>query len=436
MKVAELFAYLGVIADEKKAKDFFNVLEDGKQVLFGLAAMAVGTSIGIGAMLDKALNSAIALAHFTAQTGLSAQVLQEWQHAGEAMGLSVDEVTSSVINLNKKLAEVRLGGDYGPFARLGLSVNQDAWGVMKQLRGIVQSGRLSPQMMSLLTEQLGISPAMVKVLKLTNAEFDRLANRKAIITEDQIAKAMRFNAAMKELGQTLTSLFSEAFAMLEPTFSTIVTKVKDWMDKNRKGIVAGIEEFTKNIITFGNKLVSIGAQIDSVVTKTIGWENALKGIAGMIVLFNPFLRMLTLIYSVLDLIDKFQGKGSWQEKSNKFMHGGMGPWSWLFGAGTKLGETMAPGLFSFARGETPWSEKPAGLGMSGDVFRPLTIPSESRQTIDLLNKLGELKSAAPSEISIAQSITSSASAREVAEIAVNELRRAINLASLQTQGAG
>ena len=326
MKVAELFAYLGIVTDEKKAKDFFNVLQGGKQVLFGLAAATIGTSLSIGAMLNKAVQTSLALAHFEAETGLSAQTLQEWQHVGEGLGLTVDEVTSSIAALNDQLAEVKLTGQgAAPYSRLGLNPleMENAWDVLEELRKIIKSGDVPPQLMSKLIKQMGLSGAMVKVLKLTNKEFDRMANRGAIITKDQIELALKFNAAMRRIGQTLTYLFTVAFAELAPEIIGLLNELIQWIEDNKGDLIKGIKEIAavwkELAVGFGKAFVGL----DAMIKRTIGWANAIKGVLAMFVLFNPLLRTLWLIIEALKIIDFFMTKeGTFIEKMEKWRRGG------------------------------------------------------------------------------------------------------------------
>jgi len=330
MKVAELFAYLGIVTDEKKAKDFFNVLEGGKQVLFGLAAAAVGTSLSIGAMLNKAVQTSLALAHFEAETGLSAQTLQEWQHVGEGLGLTVDEVTSSIAGLNDQLTEVKLTGQgAAPYSRLGLNPleMENAWDVLEQLRKIIKSGDVPPQLMSKLIKQMGLSGAMVKVLKLTNKEFDIMANRGAIISQDQIDKALEFNAAIRRIGQTITYLFTVAFAELQPQIMGLLEGLVGWIKENRSDIIKTVKDIAKVGVDIAEDVGKAFAAIDGVIKRTVGWEAAIKGVVAAFALLNPTLRLLWLAAEALTIIDYFMTKkGTMGERAKKFMLEEKLPW--------------------------------------------------------------------------------------------------------------
>lgn len=408
MKVAELFAYIGVVTDEQKAKDFFNVLKEGQNILFGVATMAVGTSLGIGAMLNKAMDAALALAHFEAQTGLSAQTLQAWQHVGEGMGLTADEVTSSIVALNKNLAMVKIGqGNIAPFQMLGISVGQDAWGVLRQLRKIMGTKAYNPQTISAIMEQMGLSPAMVKVLQLSNAEFDKMANRSAIITPAQIEAALKFNAALKELGQTITYLFETAFAQLAPVMTDLLAKTEEWIKLNQKDLKAGIVQATA---AFGSMMGEVKGAFDlinKITTATIGWKNAVLALGAAFAFIHPVYGVLILIVDALNEINKaMNGVGSWKDKLNDFMTGKGGLWSQAFSLPTKLGMWLGGAL--------------QGSAQSNGVSQPVYM-----QPLSLATSPGV------GTIQLTQNIYSTASPREVADLTAQAIKRLVNQASVQ-----
>jgi hypothetical protein len=386
MKVAEMFAYLGVVSDEKKVKDFFNLLDAGKGILFGVATAAVGTSLGIGAMMDRAILGALALAHFSAETGLSAQTLQAWQHVGESMGLTADEVTGSIVGLNKQLAMVRLGqGNIAPFQMLGINVGQDAYGVMRQLRGIVQSGRYNPQTLSAIMEQMGLSASLVKVLKLTNAEFDRMSNRNAILSEVEIDRAVKFNASLKEMGQNIIYLFSIAFADLAPTMTELLRNLKEWEELNRGKLKAGIIEVTTAVGGMAREVTGAFSLVDRAIQSSIGWENAVKGLALAFLAFHPVLAILIAVIDALNTINTFMtnGKG-FMDNWKDFTTGKMGPLSWMSGWGNLLtsgaidmGKSMGKGALGFDLGSM--------------YLRPLTSPAISPSITNIISATGDPK---------------------------------------------
>jgi len=318
MKISELFVYLGVKADEKKAKDFFRILEDGKRSFLGIAAAAVGTSIGVGTMFNKILGTSIALAQFNAQTGLSTYKLQEWQHAGEGLGASAEGVASSIASLSARLAEIRMtGAGIGPFARLGIDVmTKDVWQVLDEMRRLSKSGEISPQMFSNLAQSMGIMGDLIPVLRLSNDEFDRMANREAIISDDQIRQMVKFNVELKALGRTITIVFADAFKEVTPQLEDIVKKIDTWIKSNRPEI----QKYAKMVGSYLGEIGNIGKAtwegLDHEITQTMGWANALDFlVAGLIAFKAPWLFFLDAI----NAMSIMQGPGSFAEKTKGIM---------------------------------------------------------------------------------------------------------------------
>ena len=424
MKVAELFAYLGVIADEKKAKDFFHVLEGGKNILFGLATMAVGSSVAIGVMLDKSLQGALALSHFEAQTGLSAQRLQEWQHVGESLGLTADSVTNSIANLNAKLEMAkRTGESAGPFSILGnIFEIKDAWDVLDRLKKLVQSGQIPRQTMLSLVRQMGLGGEMIKALELSTDQFNKSANRAAIVTKDQINRALAYNASLKKLGQTITYLFAKSFAELAPAAIEMVDSALGWINENRDDIEKAIVGITKVLGVFVIEFGRAFTGIDDIVKRMMGWENAFKGLAGVAIALNPLARVLFVIAELLRVIDYFMSKeGSAMDKWNKFRRGESGGvLGWAAGHVTRAGEKTRE-LLEIGVGKRLGLE-PEGMRISGEEL--LKIMNEERT-----------RTQGNRELNITLNVHSNATDNaEVARVAADEISRVINRASLQTAG--
>jgi hypothetical protein len=408
MKIAELFAYIGVVTDEQKLKDFNNMLNEGKNALINIAATATGTSLAFGAMFDKALNTSLALAHFEAQTGLSAQTLQLWQHVGESMGVTADTVTGSIVSLNKQLAMVRLGqGNIAPFQMLGINIGQSTWDVLKQLRGIIGSKAYNPQTISALMEQMGLSAELVKVLKLSNAEFDKLSNRESIITPREMDSLLKFNAALRGTGENITKVFTQLSAQFAPSMMTALDSFNKWFDNNRGNISKTIGQIGTYTMKIANETKGAIEIINKIAGATGGWNTAVVALVGSLALLHPELVVLTLIIDALNELNTFaSGKGSWQDKLHNFMSGKGGLISHAVSYPEKLGERIGSNstFWDFVYGRTPWSH---------DLGRPMT---PAYQTVTP---------------TITQNIYTNASAKEVADISAKQIEKIINNASVQ-----
>ncbi len=224
MKVAELFATIGLKIDQKPLKDFnknFQSVEKGFSRLpktIGEASVSIDRFIGgpvkrnllifpallgaavfaIDRFVDSSVRGAVSLQNFQRQTGLFSSDLQRLQIAGQLsdLTLSADQVTQSVINLQNNLTNVRLGrGDTAGFRLLGIDViGKDAFQVIDDLREAIKG--IEPSVAINLLEQIGLSRQFFNVLRLGKKEFESLGAGIFRTTEQ--------TKALEELGTVMT----------------------------------------------------------------------------------------------------------------------------------------------------------------------------------------------------------------------------------------
>lgn len=461
MKVSELFIKLGVVADTAKAKEFFNVLQDGKRVLFGVGAMAVGTSLGIGAMLDKSIQTSIALANFTAETGLSAQALQAWQHVGEGVGMTADEMTGAIQSLNSSLIRAKAFGEHYPAFRL-LGINplmvNDVWDLIEKLRQAQEAGILDP---ALFTDTMRDLAGTGKMSKVLTADFNRLANRGAIIPQEWIDGAIRFNAEMKRLGQTITYFFASAFSKLEPTFTKMVASLTEWVKINEKALIKNITEFSKMVAGGAKAVLDLFGALNKVVNSTVGWETAIKALVVAFALLNPYFAAIALLAMAIQEI-AYLLEGEWESKLKKQIQGMASAFK---DVGSMIAKNVAEGIkqalsdyFDPAKRKTTsdiLAEKRKAAGTPGEQWDQFKQSWGNIFSGYMAAKFGVGESAnliegrkswmpelsmgrevstpvgGPVTLNLTQNIQSGADAREIAEISLMNLKRVFNQTSLQ-----
>ena len=183
------------------------------------AALAVAGLIGVEYQLAKvageAMNAAVGFEMFSAETGLSWQELQRWQIAGAQVNVTAENIASSVSQLERNLAALRLGrGNRAPFQMLGVNTNQDAFGVLTQLRQRVQALHLDRATTSNMISEMGISPDMIRLLYLTDREFNRLSHTIHGMTTGQEQQFYRSKQALIEWGLALKQYGFDAVSHL------------------------------------------------------------------------------------------------------------------------------------------------------------------------------------------------------------------------------
>jgi len=218
MNIGELFVTLGIKGHglgtlKDVAEKIANLPVDAAAAIAGMA----GISFELSKMAQEALGTAVAFQSFTNQTGLSWQQLQRWQIVAQQANVSAEDVGNSVSTLERNLAEIRLGrGNIAPFQMLGISPQQNAFGVLEQLRKRIQG--LNPATATNMITQMGLSPNMMNVLKLSDRQFAEFGNHVHGINERQEQDFLKAKLAIVQFGQAfryamfgVIADFSEAF---------------------------------------------------------------------------------------------------------------------------------------------------------------------------------------------------------------------------------
>ncbi len=161
MNIGDFFVTLGFNADTTKVKDFAKAIGDlPLDVAAGIAALA----------------------------GL------------EQANVSAEAVAGSVSALERNMAEIRLGrGNIAPFQMLGIGINQNAFGVLSQLRERIK-GLDRPTATNLIS-QMGINPEMINVLSMTNEQFEQLSKTVSGMTGEQEGSFLRAKQELVQFGQ-------------------------------------------------------------------------------------------------------------------------------------------------------------------------------------------------------------------------------------------
>ncbi len=203
MNIGELFVTLGVKGQglgtlKDIAKTISNLPVDAAAAIAGMA----GISLELGKMAEEALATSVAFQAFSNQTGLSWQELQRWQLVAEQANVSAQAVASSISTLERNLAEIRLGrGNISPFQMLGIGVGpgQNAFTVIEQLRQRIKG--LNPAQATNLISQMGLSPDMMNVLRLTDRQFGEFASHIHGINEKQQQDFLKAKLTIVQLGE-------------------------------------------------------------------------------------------------------------------------------------------------------------------------------------------------------------------------------------------
>lgn len=314
MKLAELFVSLGFDVDEAKIKRVNESIKNLRRNLLETGAAFGAAIYGLDKFVSSTVQGSAALKNFNIQTGLSIEKLQKWQQAAQLSNLatSAESVTASVQNLQRAIAEIRLGrGNASPFTMLGIDVSgKDAFDVLNELRDRVSG--LDESVASILLQDLGIDSSMLSVLRLSNQEFEKLG-KNAFLSQKGRDAVLGVGKVILDLKLRLIALKDQAVAKLAPKLNELVTRFFDWLNKNHGKIISAMTGIVNIFTNFANMIARAIGLLSEFSEKIFGVENGIKfiGVAfgALILSMRPFLLTLFLIMGLLEDIAVWKAGG-------------------------------------------------------------------------------------------------------------------------------
>jgi hypothetical protein len=177
----------------------------------------------------NAMDSAVAINTFEAQTGLSGESMQKWDMVARQANLSAGTLSNTIVTLQHNIEEIRLGsGNIKPFQLMGINpTSLNPYQLLSSMRDWYQSMN-DKGMAANILQQAGITPDMLQLLKLTNDELKRFDSI-PIITKDQDKKLLALHSAFVKFNLVMQVTMSQFVAALAPAlikvFDAISTAV-------------------------------------------------------------------------------------------------------------------------------------------------------------------------------------------------------------------
>lgn len=314
MKLGELFIALGFDVDDQKLKSFNDSIKSGWMGMLKLSAIAAGSVYAINKFVAGGVEAATALRNFNTETGHSIEGLQKWQIAATLTNASIsaDQVTASFKAMAGAISDVTMGkGNAGAFAMLGISDvrGMDVSDVMEELRqnfdkNVAQWGY--SQTINLMKD-VGFDAGMLQALKLSNDEFNKLAENKMLSPEAQ--------EKLVALGDSI-SKFKLEFKLFKDQLSA------DWSP----ALIAALE---KSIPIFKDFEMAIRAVIGAISDMFASLSPEDKAqlaamAATLFILFNPVTSMfIALAAAIWDVGRALRGLESYSGKGLEWLMGFM-----------------------------------------------------------------------------------------------------------------
>jgi hypothetical protein len=275
----------------------------------GVAAAGVAVS-GVAFGLRRVATSVDHIADAAASLGMSVQLLQKLGYAAQQNGSSLDEMSQSLVFMNKNMAEAR-GGNAEMIEwlkRAGVtSANlrdenftaADALMAMAdKFQHVGNVGANSQRKVAVSTALLGRQGfKMIQLMNGGREAFEALfveADRLGITLSNDTVKALgEFNDGLDRLGAIAFSYVARGAARLAPVITNIVEKFAEWAAANHRVVSAkvgafidriqralpGFLEGTEKVWTMFKRLAT-GA--DDLSAALGGWPNMIAVLSGLI----------------------------------------------------------------------------------------------------------------------------------------------------------
>ena len=313
--IGELFIELNVRADNQAVNRFNFGFKDLRKNALLAAGAFTGAVVGLDRLIASTLRGVVSLQNLNNQTGLSIEKLQQFQQAGQLsnLALSADQIAQSIGNVQKNLADIKIGqGNIAPFQLLGINVDgADAFDVIEQIRDSIKG--IDPAIATNLISQLGLTPDFINILKLSRKEFELLGEN-TFLNPQQRADIDNVGTSIKALTLRFKALKDQAIAKIAPDLNELMQKFFKWLKDNDDSVINTIAFITKGFTSFARALGNAFDLSSRFLNNIIGMENGLKILAtsfGFLTLsFSPFLAGLAAVILLLDDIAVYRRGGN------------------------------------------------------------------------------------------------------------------------------
>lgn len=270
MKIAELFISLGFKIDGyKDFKDAEAGLTTAAISATKLTVAVNAVNLALLALVNQAMNAAVALGIFNQTTGVSTTELQRWQAAAKGAGIEVKNIDGAVKSLLDARNAFAFGEpqNVGAWSLLGVDPRQDPFVVLQNLRARVRDFA-DPNLMRGLLGKVGLDQIM-PLLQLSDEDFARFRDS-VVIPPEHIARLVALNKEWQKLSLGFTALKNQIAAALAPALTMLARalsvvvgwaiKAEQWLNSN--ATVARFLRGTLGVLTIA--LLAIGAALAGV----------------------------------------------------------------------------------------------------------------------------------------------------------------------------
>ena len=326
MVVRELLSVLKFETDEAKVQSFENSITN---LTKGLALLVTGATAAATAAFGLATSTARQseeIARGAKLAGTGVEEFQKLAYASESFGIEQDKLADILKDVNDKMGDyAQTGGgamaDFFEFIgpQVGVTAEQ-----FKNLSGAdalqlyvssLEKANLSQADMTFYMEAIASDSTLLLPLLEKNGEAYKVLAKEAeeygaVISEDNIKANKAFSQQLRSLNKMFQAVIMSVGNKLIPLFSDLVSKVKDFIARNRELIQTNISGFFDGAIWVVKQFISVLGTlfgwIDKVAQLMGGWSNAIKivGIAVGVLMalkFVPWIIAATAAIKALNI---------------------------------------------------------------------------------------------------------------------------------------
>lgn len=262
MNILELFAHIGLKADQQPADNFAKAVKGIKGELIGAIAGTLSLATAVKAV-NEAMGNATELKRFGDQTGANVEEMQKWRAVADQVSGSGAAVASSIDAIVSNQAKIKLGtGNIQGYQLLGIDPRSDPFKVLEQIKA--KTANLGAADRRNITGMFGVNADLISTLKLTNAQFDAMASHAYVISPSMIEGMNKARGSITVLKNEVSFYVAEMATKLAPT----IEKVTGFLEKFVKFIANGV------------------MNIDKLIRSTIGLKAAIIAVAAVLAVMN------------------------------------------------------------------------------------------------------------------------------------------------------
>jgi len=320
----------GLDEAQGEATSFGDKLKSGLGTAAKVAGAVTGAAVAAGAGIVKlASSSATAMDEIdksSQKMGISIEAYQEWAHAMDLSGMSIDTMKNGMKSLQKAMTGVDEDGNATSeeFQKLGISL-VDASGNMRSAEDVMNDAILALSNMDESAERTAIATKLfgragMELGPLLNSGADAIAAMKQeahdlglVMSEDDVKAGAQLNDTLSNLKQSFSAIITRLGNALMP----IVQKIGDFLIKNMPKIQDMFDKIAPLLLDLAEQLLPILIEVAEAILPTLftlietlmpTFNQIVQSILPIIVTalqaINPLLQILTAILKpILDLIN-------------------------------------------------------------------------------------------------------------------------------------